>query len=87
MPTPNTGQRSASEFVFFNHAAVAPISSAAAQRLRRYSEQAEPQGNAGSDWYSEIERLRRRAAELIGAGGGHEIAFVPTPSSRWVFCR
>ncbi|MEO0964834.1 MAG: aminotransferase class V-fold PLP-dependent enzyme [Planctomycetota bacterium] len=70
------------ELVFLNHAAVAPISADAADRLRWYADQASSRAYVGAGWYREIERVRGMAAELIGAeASGEEIAFVPNTST------
>ncbi|MEM9251645.1 MAG: aminotransferase class V-fold PLP-dependent enzyme [Planctomycetota bacterium] len=70
------------ELAFLNHAAVAPISADAADKLRWYADQASSKAYVGAGWYREIERVRRLAAELIGADtAGDEIAFVPNTST------
>lgn len=67
---------------FLNHAAVAPISADAADKLRWYAEQASTKAYVGAGWYREIERVRGLAARLIGAdASGDEIAFVPNTST------
>lgn len=62
---------------FFNHAGVAPISAAAGDALRRYVEQAESAAYVDAGWYRRVNEVKQAAARLIGARGGHEIAFVP----------
>ncbi len=66
---------------FFNHAGVAPISGPAAAALRRYADQAEQQAYFRSGWYAQVKRVKEMSAGLIGARGGHEIAFVPNTST------
>ncbi len=65
------------EVVYLNHAGVAPISSRAADALHRYSAEATRWGAVHYDAFydREIERVRGRAAALIGATSD-EIAFV-----------
>lgn len=66
---------------FFNHAGVGPISGPAAQAIRDYAQQAETQAYVGADWYRRANKTKKLAAQLIGAKGGHEIAFVPNTST------
>jgi len=66
---------------FFNHAGVGPISGPAAQAVRAYAEQAETRAYVGADWYRRANQTKKLAAQLIGAEGGHEIAFVPNTST------
>ena len=62
---------------FLNHAAVAPITGRGAKAIREYADQAERAAYVGSGWYTgDIEKVKENAAKLIGAKGGHEIAFV-----------
>jgi cysteine desulfurase/selenocysteine lyase len=62
---------------YLDHAGVAPISTRAAAALARYGELAASEGALDYDarYDAEIERVRGRAAALLGAGP-HEIAFV-----------
>jgi selenocysteine lyase/cysteine desulfurase len=64
---------------FFNHAAVAPVSRAAAAALRRFADQAESVAYLDTGWYREISALRESAARLIGATK-EEVAFVKNTS-------
>jgi selenocysteine lyase/cysteine desulfurase len=66
---------------FFNHAGVAPISGPAAAAVARYAEQAADTAYVGHGWYRQINAVKRRAADLIGAAGPHEIAFIPNTST------
>jgi selenocysteine lyase/cysteine desulfurase len=65
------------EWIYLNHAGVAPISTRAEEALMRYSTEATRYGavNYFGVYDAEIERVRVRAAELIGAKQD-EIAFV-----------
>jgi selenocysteine lyase/cysteine desulfurase len=69
------------EMVFLNHAGVAPISGPAAEAVREYARQAETIAYVDAGWYKRAEEVKRSAARLINAGGGHEIAFIPNTSS------
>lgn len=63
-------------WIYLDHAGVAPISTRVAEALRRYAERAAHDGAAAYAQYeAEVERVRARAAQLIGAGPD-EIAFV-----------
>ena len=64
---------------FFNHAGVSPMSGAAAQAFRKYTEQSESGAYLGTSWYPDVERLRVLAAALIHAHR-NEIAFVKNTS-------
>lgn len=64
---------------FFNHAGVAPISGAAAEAIRRFADQAETDVYIGTNWYVDVENLRKSAASLINAHRD-EIAFVKNTS-------
>lgn len=65
------------EIVYLNHAGVAPISTRAAEALARYAAEATAQGAFRYDAVldAEVERVRGRAARLLGARSD-EIAFV-----------
>ena len=65
------------EIVYLNHAAVAPISTRAAEAMARYAAEATARGALRYDAFydAEIERVRGRAATLIGARP-EEVAFV-----------
>ncbi|MEM9881807.1 MAG: aminotransferase class V-fold PLP-dependent enzyme [Planctomycetota bacterium] len=69
------------ELDFFNHAGVAPVSGPAAAALREYADHAARRGYVGSGWYRRANEVKMRAADLIGAAGPHEIAFVPNTST------
>ncbi len=64
---------------FYNHAGVSPLPARAAEALRRYSLEAERGAYLGTEWYKDIERLRRAVATMIGAKR-EEIAFVKNTS-------
>ena len=66
---------------YLNHAGVAPISTRVAEALARYSAEATHRGafDYARAYDAEIERVRGRAAELIGASRD-EIAFVKNTS-------
>jgi len=66
---------------YLNHAGVAPISTRVAEALARYTAEATHKGafDYARAYDAEIERVRGRAAELIGAGSD-EIAFVKNTS-------
>lgn len=67
--------------VYFNHAAVGPLSAPAAEAMER---QVRDQRDFGAlhwrDWYAEYERLRASAARLIGAREPREIAILKNTS-------
>jgi selenocysteine lyase/cysteine desulfurase len=65
------------ELVYLNHAGVAPISTRAAEALARYAAEATHRGAFDYDAFydAEVERVRGRAATLLGARP-EEIAFV-----------
>ncbi len=65
------------EIAYLNHAGVAPVSTRVEDALRRYADEATRRGafHYSQVYDSEIERVRRRAAELVG-GAPEEIAFV-----------
>ena len=67
--------------VFFNHAAVAPLSGPAAAAIRAYADHAQRHAYVDTDAYPRIEALRRGLAELIHARGPHEIAMMPNTST------
>jgi len=64
------------ELVYLDHAAVAPISTRVAEALGRYATEASRRGafHYGAFYDREIERVRQRAARLIGARAD-EVAF------------
>jgi cysteine desulfurase/selenocysteine lyase len=67
--------------VYFNHAAVGPLSTIASEAMERF---VRDQRDFGAlhwrDWYAEYEKLRASAAKLIGAADPHEIAIVKNTS-------
>lgn len=69
------------DWAFFNHAGVAPISPQAAAAMRTYAEQASTRAYVGSGWYRRAMEVKKAAADLIGARGPHEIAFMPNTSA------
>ncbi len=66
--------------VYFNHAAVGPLSARACEAMERH---ARDQRDFGAlhwrEWYAEHDRAREAAARLIGAGA-HEIAIIKNTS-------
>ncbi len=69
------------KWVFLNHAAVAPISPAAADALRAYADHAETRSYVQSGWYRGVHEVREQSARLLNARGAHEIAFIPNTST------
>lgn len=69
------------DLVFFNHAAVAPLSGPAVQALHEYADHAGRRGPFQGGWYEKLDQLRERLATMIHARGPHEIAFVPNTST------
>ena len=70
----------AEQFAYFDHAAVAPLSSRAANAMSTWLQQAAEQGDTlWPQWASEVEDARNLAAELLGASS-QQIAFVPNTS-------
>jgi selenocysteine lyase/cysteine desulfurase len=69
------------EYAYFNHASVAPISTRVQEAVERYMAEATRNGarNYAQFYDAEIERVRGRAAELIGAASD-EIAFIKNTS-------
>jgi len=65
------------EIAYLNHAGVAPVSTRVEDALRRYADEATRRGafHYAEVYDTEIERVRRRAGELVGAAP-EEIAFV-----------
>lgn len=72
--------------VYFNHAAVGPLSVRAAEAMERH---ARDQRDFGAlhwrDWYAEYDRLREAAARLIGARNPREIAILKNTSEGLAF--
>jgi selenocysteine lyase/cysteine desulfurase len=75
------------DLVYLNHAGVAPVSTRVDEALRRYADAALHRGafDYGRDYEVEIERVRGRAAALLGARP-EEVAFVKntTEGLGWV---
>lgn len=67
--------------VFFNHAAVAPLSKPAADAIRNYAAQAESAATIGGQWYRRAAQIKATAANFINAASPDEIAFIPNTSS------
>src|SRR5438552_3732696 len=67
--------------VYFNHAAVGPLSTVASEAMERF---VRDQRDFGAlhwrDWYAEYEKLRASAAKLIGAADPREIAILKNTS-------
>lgn len=67
----------AKEHAYFDHAAVAPLPAAAAERLRKFADQASQSGDKHwLEWSLIVSRLRTAAAQLLGANEC-EVALVP----------
>lgn len=67
----------AQEHAYFDHAAVAPLPAAAAERLRKYADQVSQSGDKHwLEWSLIVSRLRTAAAQLLGANEC-EVALVP----------
>jgi selenocysteine lyase/cysteine desulfurase len=67
----------ASEYAYFDHAAVAPLPRSAAEAIERYAKEALLEGDtAWPRWAQAVERLRDVAAQLLNAAR-EEIALVP----------
>lgn len=65
------------EHAYFDHAAVAPLPAAAAERLRKFADQASQSGDKHwLEWSLIVSRLRTAAAQLLGANEC-EVALVP----------
>jgi selenocysteine lyase/cysteine desulfurase len=64
---------------FFNHAGVSPLAGPAADAMRTYAHQAEADVYIGTNWYVDLEKLRKSTAGLINASSD-EIAFVKNTS-------
>src|SRR5947207_4667690 len=67
--------------VYFNHAAVGPLSTIAYDAMERHArDQREFGALHWRDWYAEYEHLRASAARLIGAADPREIAIIKNTS-------
>lgn len=67
-------------YVYFNHAAVAPAHLLAQARLQAYLEDAKLGTIAELKWFEQIEQVRAAAAQLVNAQS-QEITFVPNAST------
>jgi len=68
-------------WVYFDHAAVGPLSTPAAEALRQYAVEAEQEGDTvWPMWSARTEGLRSAAAELLSAGKD-EICLLPNTST------
>ena len=71
----------AKTLAYFDHAAVAPLPSVAAQAITSWLEEATNQGDLyWPKWAKRVEIIRRNAAKLIGASA-EEIALTPNTST------
>jgi cysteine desulfurase/selenocysteine lyase len=69
------------KLAFFNHAGVAPISARAARAVHAYADQAQTLAYYEARWYIRARQVKKLAAQLIGAKGEEEIAFIPNTSA------
>jgi selenocysteine lyase/cysteine desulfurase len=71
----------AQRWAYFDHAAVAPLTSPAAETLRAWASQAAAEGDTvWPDWSRRVEATRVSAARMIGAAA-EEIALVPNTTA------
>ena len=69
------------KLVYFNHAAVGPLSVRACEAMERHARDQRDHGALHwRDWYAEYDRLRESAARLIGARDPGEIAILKNTS-------
>lgn len=75
----------ARNYNFQNHAGVAPLCAPAAEAMQRYAREASECANVRTDFYREVEQVRRLAAQLINAVP-EEVTFVKntTEGLGWV---
>lgn len=67
-------------YVYFNHAAIAPLPRRVADAISAYTENSRDRGAADwRDWYARIEKTREAAARFIG-GEKSGLAFLPSTS-------
>lgn len=67
--------------VYFNHAAVGPLSTRACDAMERHARDQRDYGALHwREWYAEIDRLRSSAARLIGASDPREVAILKNTS-------
>lgn len=58
----------ANRWAYFDHAAVAPLSAPAVEAIRAWATDVSENGDANwGDWRKEVERVRKNAAEFLGA--------------------
>lgn len=69
------------KLAFFNHAGVAPITARAARAIHAYADQAQTLSYYEARWYIRARQVKQFAAQMIGAAGEEEIAFVPNTST------
>lgn len=68
------------DWIYLNHAGVAPISTKVAEAVEQFNRQALQKGyTAGAEWANRIEEIRHCCAQLVGAQS-EEIAFVRNTS-------
>lgn len=68
-------------WAYLDHAAVGPLSSPAAEALRKYATEAETEGDTvWPSWNAAVESLRSELAEMLGTGP-EEVCFVPNTST------
>ncbi len=72
------------DWLFFNHAGVAPIAARCGAAFRTYAEQAERDAYMTGKWYKQAEHVRQSAARLINADPA-EIAFAKNTSEGLAF--
>ena len=71
----------ARKYAYFDHAAVAPISTPARDAMRRWTDDLASAGDLRwPEWAARVEAVRRAAAAFIGADP-EEIAFVPNTTA------
>ncbi len=69
------------ELAYLNHAAIAPLSRQAAERMSAAAAAVAATGDRGwPERNEEVERVRGLAARLLGAGAPHEVAFTGNSS-------
>ncbi|WP_432797222.1 aminotransferase class V-fold PLP-dependent enzyme [Poriferisphaera sp. WC338] len=69
------------EMIFLNHAAVAPVSGPSADEMIWFAQHSAKASYVKSGCYRKCEAVKEKAAKLISASGGHEIAFVPNTTT------
>ena len=72
------------QWLFFNHAAVAPLTAQAASAIELYAKEARENAYLTGNWYGRAEVARKLAAELINAHPD-ELAFVKNTSEGLAF--